>query len=183
MQRRLTREELELWRMVTANVRPRHAAAPSLEAQALPVHHAPMAPAHAPSPPARAKTPSPVRTPHPLDARTLRDLRRERVAIDARIDLHGLRAAEAHHALRRFLTRSQQAGARVVLVVTGKGLSKGRGVVDDPFVELGVLRRHVPLWLGDSALVSVVAGFAEASQTHGGAGALYVRLRRREKLR
>lgn len=184
MQRRLTPEEIELWRKVTATVRPRRpqplqglgvAQKPIPEhRQAMPSQRSAASPLKSPPPP-RTPQIAPQITPQALDARTLRDLRRERTNIDARIDLHGMRAAEAHRALGAFLRRAQQSGARMVLVVTGKGRSKS----EDVFCERGVLRRHAPLWLAEGELAAVVSGFSRAADVHGGDGALYVRLRRR----
>jgi len=87
-----------------------------------------------------------------------------------------MRQVEAHDALTSFLRRSQASGHAVVLVVTGKGASSA-----GPFFveERGVLRRVVPHWLRLPELRPLVLGFEEASLHHGGAGALYVRLRRR----
>jgi DNA-nicking Smr family endonuclease len=67
-----------------------------------------------------------------------------------------------------------------VLVVTGKGLTK-QLADGDQWREPGVLRRNTPHWLRSPQLRSVVVGFEEASARHGGAGALYVRLRRNER--
>ena len=62
------------------------------------------------------------------------------------------------------------------LVLRPMGAGKGRsGALDS---ERGVLRRQVPEWLGLPEFRSLVVGFEEASIGHGGAGALYVRLRR-----
>jgi len=102
-------------------------------------------------------------------------LRRGRLAIDARIDLHGMVQAEAHAALTGFLLRARAAGHAYVLVVTGKG---GSGYAE-AFAERGVLRRSVPHWLRGPDLRGIVLGFEEAARHHGGGGALYVRLRRR----
>ncbi len=105
-----------------------------------------------------------------------RDLSRGRAEIDDALDLHGLNQAEAHQALRSFLFSAQARGAKLVIVVTGKGkvgASTGNWM-DEP----GVLRRLAPHWLRESDLRSVVLGFEEAGRAHGGAGALYVRLRR-----
>jgi DNA-nicking Smr family endonuclease len=101
-------------------------------------------------------------------------LRRGKQGVEAVIDLHGMRQAEAHAALRGFLHRSQAAGLKVVLVVTGKGAAG----IDSAFEERGVLRRVVPHWLRLPDLRPLVVGFDEAAPHHGGAGALYVRLRR-----
>lgn len=103
-------------------------------------------------------------------------LRRGSLKVEARIDLHGLYQAEAHGALVGFLMRCRSAGHAHVLVVTGKGGGAG---YDEAFSERGVLRRQVPHWLRSPELRSIVIGFEEAARHHGGAGALYVRLRRR----
>ena len=99
---------------------------------------------------------------------------RGRDAIDARIDLHGMTQSEAHDALVRFVRRAQSNGARLVLVVTGKGSGPSR----DGERERGVLRRQVPLWLALPEFRPLIVGFDEAHVAHGGEGALYVRLRR-----
>lgn len=111
----------------------------------------------------------------PLERRMRQRLSRGRVDIDATVDLHGLRQDEAHTTLRRFLSRARQNKARLVLVVTGKG----RGVTssDGGWSERGILRRMVPIWLAAPDLRHIVIGFEEATLTHGGSGALYVRLR------
>ena len=82
--------------------------------------------------------------------------------------------AEAHQALRGFLRHSQARGAKLVIVVTGKG-----GPLDEPAFpgqERGVLRRLAPHWLREPDLRGIVLGFEEAGRAHGGSGALYVRL-------
>ena len=47
--------------------------------------------------------------------------------------------------------------------------------------ERGVLRRNVPRWLAEPELAAIVVGFTTAAIRHGGEGALYVQLRRRER--
>lgn len=107
-------------------------------------------------------------------------LRRGRLAVEARIDLHGMVQAQAHAALTGFLLRCRAAGHAYVLVVTGKGgQERGGSSYPDAFAERGVLRRSVPHWLRGAELRGIVLGFEEASRHHGGGGALYVRLRRR----
>ena len=111
----------------------------------------------------------------PIDDRTRRRLVRGAMAIDERLDLHGLTQEAAHSVLRRFLVTARDRGARIVLVITGKGRPGGAWETH----ERGVLRRSVPHWLADPSLRGVVVGFEEAHLAHGGAGAIYVRLRRR----
>ncbi|EKS30199.1 MAG: Smr/MutS family protein [Afipia felis] len=117
----------------------------------------------------------PKNAPPPLVALGRRErshLARGRKEIEARLDLHGMTQARAHRALIGFLSRASEDGLTFVLVITGKGRS---GALES---ERGVLRRQVPEWLGLPEFRSLVVGFEEASIGHGGAGALYVRLRR-----
>lgn len=113
----------------------------------------------------------------PIDDRTKRRLARGSMPIDERLDLHGLTQDAAHSALRHFLVAARSRGARMVLVITGKGKSGSGGEIRDR----GVLRRAVPHWLADPALRAIVVGFEEAHLAHGGAGAIYVRLRRHDR--
>jgi DNA-nicking Smr family endonuclease len=83
---------------------------------------------------------------------------------------------QAHDALVHFLHAAQAGGAKIVLVVTGKG---ARTADPDPYTERGVLRRLVPQWLHHPELRGIVLGFESAAIGHGGEGALYVTLRRK----
>jgi DNA-nicking Smr family endonuclease len=123
-----------------------------------------------PVPPPKAK-PKPPPALSPMDRRTMSRITRGAVAIDGRIDLHGMTQASAHHRLIDYLHGAQASGAKVVLVITGKGSPDGS--------ERGVLRRVVPVWLSSAELRPLVIGFDEAGRGHGGSGALYVRLRRK----
>jgi DNA-nicking Smr family endonuclease len=173
--RQVSEEERALWRSVTRTVSPlrrhRKAAAPADD------------PAEPPSKPApRPAAPHPVAVAHksapkpkepalaPIDRRAKQKLARGTQAIDARIDLHGRTQSEAHAALLRFLHRAQSNGAKTVLVITGKGGNRDS--------ERGVLKRQVPMWLALPEFRGLVVGFGDAAISHGGAGALYVRVRR-----
>lgn len=117
-----------------------------------------------------------------FDRTKVRKLRSGRAAIEARIDLHGMRQDEAHSALRAFLIRAQAKGHRLVLVITGKG-RKDRDDRHEPFDmaserSRGILKRNVPLWLEEPDLRSIVVSYTNASVAHGGEGALYVHLRK-----
>ena len=105
-----------------------------------------------------------------LDRQTHDKLSGGRLAIEARVDLHGMTQQQAHGLLLSFLARAHTAGLRYVLVITGKGSSSGGD---------GVLRRAVPHWLATPPFRAFVSGLDTASRIHGGSGALYVRLRRR----
>jgi len=114
----------------------------------------------------------------PLDRRTRSRITKGAVAIDARIDLHGLTQASAYQRLRRFLEESQVAGAKLVLVITGKGRQDDTRPIGE---ERGVLRRSVPSWLVSAELSGYIIGYEAAGRNHGGEGALYVRIKSRRK--
>ncbi|MFC3691428.1 Smr/MutS family protein [Chenggangzhangella methanolivorans] len=174
--------ELALWAKVAETVAPlpgRRLALPAAPAVSASSEPAP-APAAETSPAAlSAKTaPAPTLTPlAPLEARFRRRLVRGVVEIDARIDLHGLRQEEAQRRLVTFLQGAQARGHKLVLVITGKGAPGA-----DAYAERGVLRRAVPMWLSSPAARGVVVGFETAGPTHGGTGALYVRIRKSGRL-
>jgi DNA-nicking Smr family endonuclease len=128
-------------------------------------------PSRPPSSPERA--PTPVLPPlTAIDRRARQKIARGRVEIDARLDLHGMKQNEARERLSAFLHRAQARGKSLILVITGKGTTAPEGA------ERGVLRRAVPLWLALPEFRPLVIGFEEAAPAHGGAGALYVRIRR-----
>jgi DNA-nicking Smr family endonuclease len=110
-----------------------------------------------------------------LDRRQIRMIASGRADIDARLDLHGMYQDEAYRALRIFLATSQVRGARIVLIITGKGKTNLPGAEDR---EIGVLRRLVPMWLREAELRQAVVAFGPSDARHGGAGALYVQLRK-----
>ena len=60
-------------------------------------------------------------------------------------------------------------------MITGKG-----GAARDDLSERGVLKRQVPQWLRLPEFRGYIIGFEGAHSGHGGAGALYVRIRRRK---
>ena len=110
-----------------------------------------------------------------LDRRTAERLRRGRLPVEARLDLHGEFQEQAYRLLVDFVTRAVAADKRVVLVITGKG----RSTTDEWGRGGGVLRRQVPHWLTQPPLGALVLSTAPARPDHGGDGALYVLLRRR----
>ena len=173
----LTEAELALWRQVARTVTPLAGRAPvEPEPEAAQAKPAPIAENASPPPtPATVRPTRPAPPPLvPLERRMRTQLRRGQQSVEAVIDLHGLRQDEAHAALRGFLRLQQQRGAKLVLVVTGKGIA-GDVTYGE---ERGILRRNVPHWLRLPDLRPLVLGFDEAEQRHGGTGALYIRLRR-----
>ncbi|AQS42268.1 MAG: Small MutS-related domain-containing protein [Candidatus Tokpelaia hoelldobleri] len=163
-----------LWEKVVHDVRPLHQrarggnktarlaeeeCAPPSRNTAVP---APVGPVAKPA----VKTQPPVQH---LDRPTRHRIARGRLALDARLDLHGLTQHEAYNLLLHFVQSAQARGLRHVLVITGKGASSGSD---------GVLRHAVPHWLATAPFRLYVSAMEDAARHHGGHGALYIRLRR-----
>jgi DNA-nicking Smr family endonuclease len=172
MKRRgLSPDERVLWSAVTRSIAPMRAGAAAPEEDAVEAVR-PAAPKPATAPLARPLAQQPMPPPlSPLGRRMRSRVARGKEDIDGRLDLHGLTQSEAHAALLRFLRQAGGRGARLVLVITGKGARGGEG-------ERGVLRRQVPQWLRLPEFRALVIGFEQAHVAHGGEGALYVRVRR-----
>jgi DNA-nicking Smr family endonuclease len=111
-----------------------------------------------------------------MDRKNYDRLRKGKMVPEAKIDLHGMTMSQAHPALVNFVMRNHGRGARLVLVITGKGKSADDG---GPIpVRHGVLKHQVPQWLALPPLRGVVLQVTQAHQKHGGGGAYYVYLRR-----
>lgn len=170
----ITAEDHALWAHVVQSTKP------------LPGRALPDLPEPSPEPPRDPGKPRLMPPPEPkarslpplsgIEKRMVKEVARGHRAIDSRIDLHGMRQAEAHAALNTFIYRAHAGGAKLVLVITGKG-----GGLDAFGEERGVLKRLVPHWLADPAMRRMIIGFESAARGHGGEGALYVRIRRRRE--
>ena len=168
------KEDGELWERVKRTTKPLHSNRATSEFKAE------IGEMHVPSPTPIRSTPRIIRpytveptinislAPKPslLDQSVARKIAKGRTGIDGRIDLHGMTQVEAHSRLYRFIENAYLTNRRTILVITGKGV---RGE--------GILRQAVPRWLSEPEFRKYASGYHEAHVTHGGGGALYVRIR------
>ena len=170
--RSLNPDEAALWRQVMASVRPLRAVACPV---ALPVARpetvtVQVAAKHMP-------VPTPKKNAQPgvtLDGGWDRRLGKGAVAPDDVIDLHGHTLASAHAVLDKRLDQAVARGDRVILLVTGK---PPRPESERPHAR-GAIRAVVADWLAASRHAGHIAAVRNAHPRHGGAGALYIILRR-----
>jgi len=108
-----------------------------------------------------------------LDSKIFQQLKAGRLASEGHLDLHGQNADQALDSLLFFMRESYLAGRRMVLVIPGRGKNSPRG--------LGVLRQELQTWLTREPLRRIVLAFCTAQSKDGGAGALYVLLRKMKK--
>ena len=105
-----------------------------------------------------------------LDPRVVKRLRRGDFAVQGHVDLHGMLKEEAKAELEAFLAQERQQGKRCVLVVHGRGLhSKDQAPV---------LKEALKRWMHTARFARHVLGFSTARPHDGGAGAIYVLLKR-----
>ncbi len=168
--RRLSADEQALWNRVVETVRPLHPGLTPAAALAPARASKPASPApKSPVPPKAVQKPSPGTT---LDGSWDKRLARGVVAPDASLDLHGHNLDTAWTALDRALERAIGRGDRLLLLVTGKPPSEAKG-------KRGAIRAAVNDWLHVSRHAAEIAAVRGAHPRHGGAGALYIILRRR----
>ena len=105
-----------------------------------------------------------------LDPALVRKLRRGEFSVQAHLDLHGRSRAEAKAEVDAFLKRSREQGKRCVLLVHGRGLHSKD--------QVPVLKEALRSWLATARFGRHVLAFATARPQDGGAGAVYVLLRR-----
>lgn len=172
----LSPDDEDLWKRVTRTVRPlarldlgaARQPTPAKLRDALPtVRVTPSRPAsgEAPARPEAKRGPLADRSPE-------KRVRRGKLEVGAKLDLHGFTQEEARAALTRFLLHARADNVRVALVVTGKG-----GRLRSGETAPGVLKQKLPDWLAGADLRPLISGYAQAHQRHGGGGAYYVFLR------
>lgn len=174
--RSLNSDEAALWARVMASVRPIRVIKPVVA----PAVTTPLPPARVTKPVVQPR-PKPVLLPPPsarpgvtLDGGWDRRIAKGVVAPDSMIDLHGHTLRSAHALLDSGLERALARGDRVLLLVTGK---PPRDESERPHAR-GAIRAAVADWLAVSRHASAIAAVRGAHPRHGGAGALYLVLRR-----
>lgn len=178
--RRLSAEEQALWVKVarTARPLPGRLPAPVIDDpnEAWPV--LPMASSFKPSKAVAPHKPQPKLPMTPretLDGSWDKRIAKGDLSPDMTIDLHGETLATAHARLNRGLDAAIRRGDRVVLLITGRPATDNPRL---PPTSRGVIRASVTDWLSVSAYADRIAAIRNAHPRHGGAGALYIILRR-----
>ena len=113
-----------------------------------------------------------------LDRSSAIKLAKGKFTIQGKLDLHGMTQRQAHAALIEFIQTSFDDRKRNLLVITGKGRPQGQDEVAGYRKREGILKSIVPKWLDEPPLRSLVLAFTTSQREHGGAGALYVLLRK-----
>lgn len=97
-----------------------------------------------------------------------RKLKQARYEAEARLDLHKMSVARARQQVFEFIRDAMSMDLRSLIIVHGRGNHSG----------VALLKSHVAHWLPQ---IDDVQAFCSAQPQHGGAGAVYVLLRKSER--
>lgn len=188
--RGLSPDEAALWEQVAATITPIHPARPlAHKPEAAPQPQS--QPQSLPLPPKRVKgrippprpAPAPPSLPvaRPLESKGLdsswdRKLARGAIAPDVTIDLHGLGLDAAHGRLTGGIAQALAMGSRVILLIAGK--HRPHDEHDLRGSRRGAIRAKLLDWLAHSPYADRIAAVRPAQPRHGGAGAVYIVLRK-----
>lgn len=116
-----------------------------------------------PSPP--SLTPTPIK-PHSLEMehRIFKKLKKGKIFIEGKIDLHGMNQERAFNSLNTFVRNMSAQGKKYGLVITGKSGE--------------VLKPSFPKWLELPEIKPFVISYKQADKKHGGEGAFYLVVRK-----
>ncbi|MDB4968588.1 MAG: Smr domain protein [Myxococcales bacterium] len=105
-----------------------------------------------------------------IDKKLLRKLRAGDYALQAHLDLHGFTAEQARPEVEKFLIAARKESRRCVLIIHGRGHNSKEGIP--------ILKERLKVWLTRGRIGHGVLAFCTARPTDGGAGAVYVLLRK-----
>jgi DNA-nicking Smr family endonuclease len=105
-----------------------------------------------------------------IDKRLLKKLRRGDYALQGHLDLHGMTSDEARGEVERFIDQALAEGKRCLLIIHGRGLNSKDNIP--------VLKERLKVWLTRGRIGRQLLAFTTARPTDGGAGAVYLLLRR-----
>ena len=105
-----------------------------------------------------------------LDPQTKRNIKNKKFVIDAIVDLHGKTVVQAYEIVKNFIINSYLEEFKNIIIITGKGINSQ-----------GKLKLKTPTWLKNEELSKFVVGFETMPNNKGGEGALFVKLKNKNK--
>ena len=112
-----------------------------------------------------------------IDKKVYAKLKSGKMAPEEKLDLHGMKYETAYNSVRSFIFESFERGARLLLIVTGKGQKQysSKKWFDG---DIGILRKSLPNWLESDELRPIILNVSSAHISHSGSGAYYVYLKK-----
>ena len=105
-----------------------------------------------------------------LDNKIKKQMKSNKFTFDAMVDLHGKTEIQAYEIIKNFIKDSYLNNFKNIIIITGKGYN-GKGI----------LKLKTPLWLKSEGLSKYVVGFETMPHSKGGEGALFVKLKNKNK--
>ena len=110
-----------------------------------------------------------------LEKNTLRKIKRGKLKIQSKLDLHGFTVEESKEKVAEFILKNYEYKKRLLLIITGKGKKLD---VSEGWKGTGKLKKNVPIWLRSVQLSKYILWFDSASPENGGEGALMIYLKK-----
>ena len=110
-----------------------------------------------------------------LEKNTLRKIKKGKLKIQSKLDLHGFTVEESKKKVAEFILKNYEYKKRLLLIITGKGKRLG---VSEGWKGTGRLKKNVPIWLRSVQLSKYILWFDSASPENGGEGALMIYLKK-----
>ena len=105
-----------------------------------------------------------------LDPQTKKSIKNKKFGIDAIVDLHGKTEVQAYEIVKNFIKSCYFEELKNIIIITGKGINSQ-----------GKLKLKTPSWLKNEELSKFVVGFETMPNNKGGEGALFVKLKNKNK--
>lgn len=99
-----------------------------------------------------------------------KSIKKNRILIDLKIDLHGFTVREAEGRIEKFIQNAYLENKRYLLVITGKGKAE----------DGGILRKNLTNWLNLPSIRPLILSYSHAASKDGGEGAYYIILRKKK---
>jgi len=111
-----------------------------------------------------------------------KDLKKGKIKIDRRLDLHGYSLLEAYEKFKKEVIKLYNNNKRCLLVITGKGLYQGNKDQnsESPKLFYGKIKNSIPSWINEDELKRYVFTYQDAGIEHGGDGAVFIYLRKKK---
>ena len=109
-----------------------------------------------------------------------KDLKKGKIKIDRRLDLHGYSLLDAHNKFQNEIKKAYGKNKRCLLVITGKGVHPNKTNEElTPRLFHGKIKNSIISWINDEEMSKYILTYQNASFEHGGDGAIFVYLRKK----
>ena len=114
-----------------------------------------------------------------------KDLKKGRVSIDRRVDLHGYTLSAAEKKFKTEVIKNYNKNKRCLLIITGKGVHTNKNNNEgfentSPKLFYGKIKNNIISWIKESDIKNYILTYQDAGLEHGGDGALFIYLRKKK---